>query len=70
MSDRDDYLRQCKDAAMVYALRGDLNDAVTSMLSDLSKHHHDVSGALIVLGMMYASDHDQAGVISWIEGFR
>lgn len=35
---RADHLQWCKDRAMEYVKSGDLPQAVTSMLSDLSKH--------------------------------
>ena len=38
MTTRAEHLQWCKDRAMEYVKTGDYNQAITSMLSDLTKH--------------------------------
>ena len=52
---RAEHLRWCKNRAMEYVTRGDLNEAVTSMLSDLGKHEEakaSSQGVCAQIGMM------------------
>ena len=51
---RAEHLQWCKDRAMEYVEVGDFNQAVTSMLSDLSKHDEtrpSSQGVLAQLGI-------------------
>jgi hypothetical protein len=59
-------------ARLEYLDDGDLTNAVASMGSDLNKHDETkgIAGALTMLGIMYAANHDREGVRRWIEGFR
>ena len=69
--DREEHLQWCKDRAMEYFNRGDYVNAVTSMLSDLSKHPETkCNDGLGVLGIMYVANGDREGVRRFIEGFR
>lgn len=72
MMKREEHLAQCKKRALDYLNRGDLNNAVASMGSDLNKHPEtkQVAPMLILLGMKYVMDNDWDGARRWIEGFR
>lgn len=68
---REEYIAWCKELALAYVDRGELESAVTAMISDLSKRDDTrPNGILLITGMMYASDFDRAGVVRWIEGFH
>lgn len=73
---REEHLQWCKDRAMDYVKRGDLVNAVGSMMSDLNKHEETASsgaGAFGMLGLMAARDAqrgDQAAVERYILGFN
>lgn len=70
---RDEHLKWSKTRALEYLDAGDIRNAITSMMSDLSKHE-DFQGStydmLNVLGIRYAITNDQRGARSWIEGFN
>jgi hypothetical protein len=73
MKTRSEHLEWCKNRAYRYWREGDLANAVVSMMSDLDKHEATRSQSvpyLMVLGGMYASEHDHEAVRKWIEGFR
>ena len=72
MRTRAEHLDWCKQRALDYLDRGDLLNAVTSMLSDLDKHPDTRSNnpTLYMLGMIYIRDRDAQGVRRFIEGFR
>lgn len=69
---RDEHLQWCKDRALEYVKDGDLEQAVTSMMSDLSKHS-DFRGPtysmLLMVGMMDIPKGPEA-VRRWINGFN
>lgn len=68
---RADHLEWAKKRALAYLQRGDLRNAVASMMSDLSKHEE--LGCSTVLGLVafaYIRDGDMDGVKRWIEGFN
>jgi hypothetical protein len=70
---REQHLAWCKTRAHEYLDRGDLQNAVTSMLSDLSKHPEtktSASGVLGQLGMMTIMQNDLAGARRFIDGFN
>lgn len=72
---RAEHLQWCKDRAMEYVNRGDLLDAVTSMMSDLEKHPETsaTKGPLGMIGIMaaqQAQSGDRAAVIRYIQGFN
>ena len=72
--DRAEHLQWCKDRAMEYVKHGDFNSAVTSMLSDLTKHPDTAasgSGILAQLGMMELLNLPTAEKITkYIQGFN
>lgn len=73
---REEHLKWCKERAHEYVWRGELVDAVTSMMSDLSKHPDTASsatGILAQLGLytaMQAQQGDRAAVVRFIDGFN
>lgn len=73
MIGRNEHLAWAKARATEYLDRGDIRNAVTSMMSDLSKHD-DFTGPtydmLNRLGMMELMAGNQPGVRRWIEGFN
>ena len=69
---RDEHLEWCKTRAQDYLNVGDVANAVTSMLSDLSKHP-DTKGIgekLSGLGMLSIMNHDLEGARRFIVVFR
>ena len=73
MKSRDEHLEFCKKRAHAYAERGELLDAVTSMLSDMEKHDETKLGLrspLATAALMWAAAGDHANVVRWIDGFR
>ena len=69
---REEHLQWAKDRALEYVATGSLQEAVASMVSDLSKHE-EMNGAasmLMSLGMREAIADNALGVRRWIEGFN
>lgn len=48
---REEHLQWCKDRALIYCEQGDMKNALTSLLSDLSKHLETSNHPAIALGM-------------------
>jgi hypothetical protein len=69
---RDEHLAWSKQRALEYLDRGELENAVASMGSDLSKHPDckDVADNLMPLGLHYLFKHDSDGIRRWIVGFH
>jgi hypothetical protein len=70
---RDEHLAWCKRRALEYVAAGDLAHAVASMASDLKTHpdtDNPALNGLVMIGMMYVTDGDEAAVRRWIERFR
>jgi len=69
---RAEHLEWCKQRAREYLERGDINQAVTSMLSDLSKHDETrhAGEAMAPVGMLYLMNRDADGARRFIEGFN
>jgi transcriptional regulator NrdR family protein len=69
---REEHLEQCKKNAREYLKLNDIENAILSMISDLSKHPETKikSDSLIKLGMMYIINNDYQGAIRFIEGFH
>ncbi len=67
---REEHLDWCKQRAREYLKHGDVPNAVTSMMSDMSKHPETaIHPALSMLGLMAA----QGGIEDarrYIEGFN
>lgn len=75
MRTRQEHVQFCKDRAMEYVNRGDLLNAVTSMMSDMDQHPETSGskGPLAMLGMMaamQAQQGDRDGVVRFIQGFN
>lgn len=66
---REEHLASCKRRALEYLDRGELTNAVASMVSDM-RDIETVSPALMVVGAMAANNRDVAAVRRWIEGFK
>ena len=70
---RQQHLEWCKKRAHEYVARGDMAQAITSMLSDLSKHEETVGashGIFAQLGMMAVMSGDRREVERFIDGFN
>ena len=73
MKTRAEHLQECKDRAIEYVDRGDLQNAYASMASDLTKHPDTEKHAAIGLGMqlMMIGDLDTPEKMRrFIEGFN
>jgi len=69
---RQEHLEWCKQRALEYLDRGDVKEAVTSMLSDLGKHP-ETKGAgekMAMLGILACMSGDMNEARRFIEGFR
>lgn len=71
---REEHLKWCKERALEYVRNGKIQDAFTSMASDLMKHpetaHHK---STIEFGMklfMNGSINTEGSMRKWIEGFN
>lgn len=70
---RHEHLEWCKNRAHEYLDKGDLANAIASMLSDLNKHVEtklSKGSPLSQLGMMTVMNHDMNGAKRFIDGFR
>jgi hypothetical protein len=74
MMTRDEHIAGCKKRALEYLDAGDLNNAFTSMVSDVRKHPEceNHPGLLIGAGFLFVEGwiSNPAEVRRWIEGFR
>ena len=75
MRTRQEHLEFCKQRAMEYVEQNDLLNAVTSMMSDLTKHPEtksigDTLNGLGLLAAMQAQQGDRDAVIRYIKGFN
>jgi hypothetical protein len=69
--ERAEHLAFCKRRALEYLDRGDLQNALASMGSDLAKYPETKAHfTLTMLGIRYVLDNDFAAMRRWIEGFR
>lgn len=69
---RDEHMAWCKKRALEYLDKGDVTNAVTSMLSDLRKHPETegVGAMLGMMGLMAAQSGNMQEARRFIEGFR
>jgi hypothetical protein len=70
---RSEHLQWCKDRALAYLDRGEIADAVTSMLSDMSKHEETALPAdspLTMFGLMAVMGSNIGDARRFIEGFN
>lgn len=68
---RQQHLEWCKKRAHEYLARGDVQNAVTSMLSDMNKHPETElkSPTLKMLGMMAIQSGSHSEARRFIDGF-
>lgn len=68
---RAEHVRWCKERALQYLDAGDLQGAVSSMTSDMSKHDEtkDVMKAMAMIGLAELMTGNPDGVRRWITGF-
>ena len=69
---RAEHLQWCKDRAHEYINQGDYKNAITSMISDLSKHpetrdHAGIQLGIELLAAGFTSRHE---AVNYIDGFR
>jgi hypothetical protein len=69
---REEHVEWCKARAMKYLDHGDVANAVTSMMSDLSKHPDTKAHSVFMglLGMQIMLDEDMEAARRFIKGFR
>jgi hypothetical protein len=69
---RQEHLEWCKRRAHEYLDRGDVTNAIASMMSDMDKHPETKisSPTLSMLGLMAAQQGDYAGAKRFIDGFN
>lgn len=69
---RQEHLDWCKKRALEYVNAGDLQQAVASMLSDISKHDEtqDKTGILGALGIHELTNGTPESIRRFIEGFN
>lgn len=69
---RDEHMAWCKKRALEYLDAGDITNAVTSMMSDLSKHPETakVGEMMGSFGLLCAMQQDYAGARRFIVGFN
>jgi CRISPR-associated protein Cas8b1/Cst1 subtype I-B len=72
MTSKQEHLDKCKEIAMKYLKKGEVENAVISMLSDLKKHPETekISPYLETIAMIYIDNNDYEGAKRFIEGFR
>lgn len=71
--DRQQHLEWCKKRAREYLAKGDVTNAIASMMSDLRKHPETESsagGILGMLGMQTVISGDVSDARRFIEGFN
>ena len=71
---RGEHLAWCKQRALEYVDRGDLQNALASMGSDMRKHPETDSPAVVMLlgieGIRYVAANDAEGMRRLITGFN
>lgn len=68
---RDDYLAKAKTRALEYLDCGEVDNAITSILSDLNQRADTkVNDMLAIFGLKIASDANSIEARRFIEGFR
>jgi hypothetical protein len=68
---RDEHIARSKKRALDYLERGELTNAVGSIISDMQDFGHDaVSPELMMAGGLAAESGDRVAVLRFINGFR
>ena len=73
METREEHVDWCKKRALEYVDRGDLANALSSMISDLSKHKETADHPAIMVGMQLSMSgmlDTTARMRKFIEGFN
>ena len=68
---REEHMAFCKKRALQYLDKGDVSQAIASMLSDLSSHE-DTKGVgelMSGIGLMTAMNNNQDEAFKFIDGF-
>ena len=70
--DRQSHLEWCKKRAHEYLAKGDVANAVTSMMSDLDKHPETAlkTSTLAMFGMLAVQSGDVNAARRFIDGFN
>lgn len=74
--ERAEYLQWAKDRALAYVDKGELGEAMKSMLSDMNEREDTkfkgsaTLGALMHLAIMHVQNHDVREMRRWVEGFN
>jgi hypothetical protein len=67
----DERLEWCKQRALKYLDKGDVRNAICSMMSDMNDYKVGTKNeAIAMLGIMIASRNDEVEARRWIVGFR
>jgi hypothetical protein len=68
---RDEHIARSKKRALDYLERGELTNAVASIISDMQDLSFDaVSPELMMVGSLAAESGDRLAVLRFINGFR
>ena len=67
---RDEHLAWCKKRAHEYLDRGDVKNAIASMMSDMDKHPETKLNKLSMLGLMAAESYNLTEARRYIDGFN
>lgn len=70
---REEHLAWCKRRAYEYLDQGDVQNAITSMMSDLQKHEETktiAGGTIDLIGFWAATSHDKQAAKRYIDGFN
>lgn len=71
MRTREEHLAWAKARALEYVDRGELDQALASMGSDLNKHDETRRlNAFVMFGLPFVMNKDTVGMRRWIRGFR
>jgi hypothetical protein len=71
--ERNEHLQWCKDRAMEYINRGEINEAFASFNSDMNKHPETANHSALKLGaMLFFGGHLKStyDMEKWIKGFN
>ena len=69
---RDEHVNWCKKRALEYLDRGDVSNAIASIMSDMNKHPEtklEPGSVFTMLGLMAVASGDPREARRYIEGF-
>jgi hypothetical protein len=69
---REQHLADCKRAALEYLDRGEVTNAIASMMSDMGQHEETrpMNAFLQQMGLAIATSGDPLQARRWIQGFH